>query len=195
LRSQKPVDHRQGNEADLEQAFPAAVSPMYLEEISDREIAKIVEGMSHAASAANHAFTAVRTFFRWATKSPRRYIPYSPRSGMSLPFAPVKRKRVLTDRELFAVWRAAEARPDDYGIIVRLLILTGQRRGEIASLHSAYIDGDCVTLPEELAKDGHEHTYPLGKLAQSMMPRRAGLLDFIECQCSGSSRGLTTRAL
>ena len=79
---------------------------------------------------------------------------------MSLPFAPVKRKRVLTDRELFAVWRAAEARPDDYGIIVRLLILTGQRRGEIASLHSAYIDGDFVTLPEELAKDGHEHTYP-----------------------------------
>ena len=148
----------------------------YLEEITDSEIGKIIEGMSHTPSAANHAFTAMRTFFRWAAKSPRRYIPYSPMSGMSLPFAPVKRKRVLTDRELIAVWRAAEAQTDDYGIIVRLLILTGQRRGEIASLHSAYIDGDCVTLPEELTKNGHEHAYPLGKLAQGLLPRREGLL-------------------
>ena len=147
-----------------------------LEEITDSEIGKIIEGLSHVPSSANHAFTAVRTFFRWVAKSPRRYIPYSPMSGMSLPHKPAPRRRVLTDRELIAVWRAAAARPDDYGGIVRLLILTGQRRGEIASLHSAYIDGDCVTLPEQLAKNGHEHTYPLGKIAQSLLPQREGLL-------------------
>jgi integrase len=148
----------------------------YLDEITDSDIGKIIEGMSHTPSAANHAFTAARTFFRWIAKSPRRYIPQSPMSGMSLPFAPVKRKRVLTDRELVAVWRAAQARTDDYGIIVRLLILTGQRRGEIASLHSAYIDGDVITLPQELAKNGHEHTYPLGNLARTLLPHRDGLL-------------------
>lgn len=148
----------------------------YLEEVTDSEIGKIIEGMSHTPSAANHAFTAARTFFRWVAKSPRRYIPYSPMAGMSLPFAPVKRKRVLSDRELIAVWRAGEARADDYGVIVRLLILTGQRRGEIASLHSAYIDGDIVILPEELAKNGREHTYPLGKLARGLLPQREGLL-------------------
>jgi integrase len=148
----------------------------YLEEITDSEIGKIIEAMSHAPSAANHAFTAARTFFRWVAKSPRRYIPYSPMAGMSLPFKPVKRKRVLSDGELVAVWRAAETRNDDYGVIIRLLILAGQRRGEIASLHTAYIDGDLVTLPEELAKNHEEHTYPLGKLAQSLLPRREGLL-------------------
>jgi integrase len=148
----------------------------YLEEIADSDISKIIEGMSHTPSAANHAFTAARTFFRWVAKSPRRYVPYSPMSGMSLPFSPVKRKRVLTDRELLAVWRTAQARNDDYGLIVRLLTLTGQRRGEIASLHNAYIDGDVVTLPEELAKNGHEHTYPLCRLARSLLPNRDGLL-------------------
>jgi integrase len=148
----------------------------YLDEIADSDIGKIIEGVSHTPSAANHAFTAARTFFRWVAKSPRRYIPFSPMSGMSLPFAPVKRKRVLTDRELVAVWRTAQARTDDYGVIVRLLILAGQRRGEIASLHSAYIEGDVVTLPEELAKNGHEHAYPLCGLAQTLLPHRDGLL-------------------
>jgi len=148
----------------------------YLEEITDSEIGKIIEALSPTPAAANHAFTAARTFFRWVAKPPRRYIPYSPMSGMSLPFAPVKRKRVLTDRELVAVWRAAEARTDDYGIIVRLLILTGQRRKEIASLHSAYIEGDLVTLPEELSKNHRAHTYPLCWLARSLLPDREGLL-------------------
>lgn len=148
----------------------------YLEEITDAEIGRIIEGLSDTPAGANHAFTAARTFFRWVAKPPRRYVPYSPMAGMSLPFTPVKRKRVLTDREIAAVWRSAEARTDDYGLIVRLLILTGQRRGEVASLHTAYIDGDLVTLPQELAKNHHEHTYPLGKLAQNLLPAREGLL-------------------
>ena len=42
------------------------------------------------------------------------------------------RDRVLTDAELAAVWNAA---PDnEYGRIVKLLMLTGQRRDEIGSL-------------------------------------------------------------
>jgi integrase len=148
----------------------------YLEEITDADIAKIIEGMADTPSAANHAFTAARTFFRWVAKPPRRYIPYSPMYGMSLPFQPTKRKRVLIDKELVAIWKTAEARADDYGTIVRLLLLTGQRRGEIASLHSAYIDGDLVTLPEELSKNHQEHVYPLGTLAHSLLPKREGLL-------------------
>jgi hypothetical protein len=42
----------------------------------DADIGKIIEGLSDTPSAANHAFTAARTFFRWVAKPPRRYIPY-----------------------------------------------------------------------------------------------------------------------
>jgi integrase len=45
---------------------------------------------------------------------------------------PAARDRVLADDELRAVWRAAEAMPYPYGQLVRMLILTGQRRDEIA---------------------------------------------------------------
>jgi integrase len=147
-----------------------------LDDISDADIGKIIEGLLDTPSTANHAFTAARTFFRWVAKSPRRYVPYSPMASMALPTPPVRRRRVLTDEEIVAVWRTAEARTDDYGTIVRLLLLTGQRRGEVAALHRDFIAGDLVTLPEELAKNHQEHTYPLGDLAQSLLPTHDGLL-------------------
>ena len=148
----------------------------YLDDISDADIGKIIEGLLDTPSTANHAFTAARTFFRWVAKSPRRYIPYSPMASMSLPTTHVKRKRVLTDEEIVAIWRTAENRTDDYGIIVRLLLLVGQRRNEVAALRRNYIEGDLITLPGELAKNHEEHTYPLGKLAQGLLPARDGLL-------------------
>ena len=49
------------------------------------------------------------------------------------------RERVLTDDELVAVWTSA---PDtEFGCIVKLLMLTGQRRDEIATLRRAEIEG------------------------------------------------------
>ena len=48
------------------------------------------------------------------------------------------RERVLSDAELAAIWKAA---PDnDYGRIVRLLMLTAQRREEIGGLRWSEID-------------------------------------------------------
>ena len=55
--------------------------------------------------------------------------------------APAKwkaRERVLFDDELRAVWIAADATPGSFTIIVKLLILTGQRRGEIAALKAEW---------------------------------------------------------
>jgi integrase len=46
----------------------------------------------------------------------------------------VRRKRILTDEELRAVWNAAGEIGGIFGAIVQLIMLTGQRRGEIAAL-------------------------------------------------------------
>ena len=48
------------------------------------------------------------------------------------------RDRELTDRELAAIWH--ELPGSDYGAIVRLLILTGQRREEIGALRWTEVD-------------------------------------------------------
>jgi integrase len=71
------------------------------------------------------------------------------------------RERVLTDAELAAIWKAAP--DDDYGRIVKLLMLTGQRRDEIGALRWSEIDFDAklIALSSTRTKNGIEHRIPL----------------------------------
>jgi integrase len=79
----------------------------------------------------------------------------------------------LNGQELKAVWDACHDSntdlPKPYRDIVRLLILSGQRRGEIAALRTSFIDGDLATLPGDVCKNGRQHTFPLPSLAQKLL--------------------------
>ncbi len=90
------------------------------------------------------------------------------------------RKRVLTDDELVKVYRAAEKQPYPYGTIVRLLILTGQRRAEITALRPGWYkhNEQLIALPADITKNKREHFVPLGPLALAIvadMPEEAAL--------------------
>jgi integrase len=79
------------------------------------------------------------------------------------------RERVLSDSELAAIWNSA---PDnDYGRIVRLLMLTGQRRHEIGGLRWSEIDFDAkvISLPGERTKNGKRHDVPLYSAAMDII--------------------------
>ena len=66
--------------------------------------------------------------------------------------APGKRDRVLDDSELRKVWKSAED-TGTFGAIVRLLLLTAQRRDQVTSMRWADLDGDVWHMPvEERAK-------------------------------------------
>ena len=143
--------------------------------ITRHDVSVIIDRMLDRPSAANHAFTAVRTFFNWCIK--RGYIVDSPCAGLSMPAKKSSRSRVLSEAELVAVWRAAESAGYPFGTIVQLLILTGQRRGEIAALDHAFINGKTrtITLPVELVKNRREHMFPYGPMAADILdsiPRR-----------------------
>lgn len=73
----------------------------------------------------------------------------------------ISRDRVLSDEELRSVWlRAGDG---DYGTIIRLLILLGQRRGEIAGMRWSEIDFDkrLWRIGAERTKNGRAHDVPL----------------------------------
>lgn len=86
----------------------------------------------------NHLLVAAKVFFNWCIK--RRYITENPLSGISQKQS-TPRSRVLTDSELQCIWRATE-QTSTFNSIVRLLLLTGQRRNEIASLREEWITED-----------------------------------------------------
>jgi integrase len=80
------------------------------------------------------------------------------------------RERTLDDAELSAVWRASLAL-GQYGAIVRLLALTGQRRSEVAELQWAELDlaAKVWNLPAARCKNGRSHSVPLSDAALAIL--------------------------
>jgi integrase len=79
------------------------------------------------------------------------------------------RDRVLTARELKTVWSKVE--DNDYGKIVKLLALTGQRRDEIARLNWSEVNFDekQIELPGSRTKNGRPHIIPLSPPALAIL--------------------------
>jgi integrase len=77
------------------------------------------------------------------------------------------RERVLTDDELVKIWNAAPA--NDFGRIVKLLMLTGQRRAEIGELRWSEVEDGAIVLPKERVKNGRGHVVPLSPQAQAVL--------------------------
>jgi integrase len=84
-----------------------------------RRLSKVSSNSEH-----DHALSVAKTFFTWCHN--RRYIDDNPTRGLS-PHGSHSRARVLSDAELKSIWVTSE-KLGTFGIIVRLLILTGQRR-------------------------------------------------------------------
>jgi len=120
----------------------------------------------HAAMAARTAAYG-KAAYGWAVK--RGALSENP--FVNLPVAPTaKRERVLSDDELAATWRATDG-PGPFNGIVRLLLLTGQRRDEVAGMTWAKLAADFSTwtIPASRAKNGTTHIVPLSAPAQDLL--------------------------
>jgi integrase len=135
-----------------------------LSDVTPRDINRILDGLSSCSR--DQCLASFRPFFKWCIR--RHYLDKSPCELMTLGKAP-KRARVLNDEEQSALWTAAEQIGGHFGTIVRLLVVTGQRRGEIAALRADFFKGDLCTLPATLTKNGRQHTFPIGSLAASLL--------------------------
>lgn len=143
-----------------------------LSEIATAELTAITDRLQDTPGTAVHAFAAARLLFRWAAK--RRLIERSPLDGVSLP-APIRfRERLLAEAELRIVWQAC-SQPEPFNAvfmgIVRLLILTGQRRSQIGNLRAEQIDyqNRTITWSGDQMKGGKPHTIPFGELTAALL--------------------------
>ena len=122
-----------------------------------------------APSAANHAFAAIRGFFNWAVENGD--LQQSPCARLKAPSKNRKRDRVVDDSELQSIIAGAGQIGFPFGDIVRLLILTAQRREEVASMKWADLDlekGEW-TIPAASNKSGRAHVVPLTRSAAGVI--------------------------
>ena len=96
-----------------------------------------------------------------------------------MPGSETARDRVLTDDELAAVWQAATEQGGHFASVVKLLILTGQRRNEVAGMEWKELDlrAKIWKLPRGRVKNDSGHEVPLSAPALAVIdsvPRVSG---------------------
>ncbi|WP_245257163.1 tyrosine-type recombinase/integrase [Methylocystis rosea] len=143
-----------------------------LSEIGKADIHRLLDKMVDrgAAVTANRTFAQLRKLCRWAVS---RGILEHNREGIEAPTTERPRDRVLDERELALVWRAAGELGFPYGQIVRLLILTGARRDEVAAARWEEIDLEkrVWNLPAERSKNRRAHSVPLSPAVVEIIER------------------------
>lgn len=113
---------------------------------------------------------ALTSLFNWAAD--RGHVPASPLAGMRRPeLAYTARERVLSMDELSRVWAAAGEAAYPFGDMVRLIMLTGQRRSEIAEMERIWIDAEqrAVEIPATRYKTKRAHVFPLSEPAWKLV--------------------------
>ena len=119
--------------------------------------------------AANRLMAYARACYGWAIKA--NLLEVNPFAGLASPGREKARERVLTTRELQAIWRACDSLGPVHAGYVRFLMLTLQRRQEVAGATWAEIsaNGETWTIPAERAKNGRVHLVHLAPAARAVL--------------------------
>jgi integrase len=131
--------------------------------------------VNNGAPTASRSRAHLSAFFTWAMQ--QGIAEANPVIGTAKPAASPASGRVLSNDELARIWRACK--DDDYGRIVRLLILTGCRRQEIGSLCWSWIDLDqgTMTIPGTHTKNYCELVLPLTAMMREIIGSVPHMVD------------------
>jgi integrase len=136
--------------------------------INKRDVLGVIEKMEGRGSpgAAARALAYLGKFFNWCAE--RDIIETVPTDRIRPSHPTTKRDRVLSKSELVYVIRAIEADQSVFGALFLILLLTGQRRGEVAGMRWSEIrnfdDEDAIwEIPGDRTKNKLTHLVPLPK--------------------------------
>jgi integrase len=117
--------------------------------------------------AANRSRSYLSTLYSWAIAE--GLADANPVAGTNKA-EEISRDRVLGDEELRLVWSCA-GENDDYGAIIRLLILTGQRREEVGAMRWSELDfaKRLWRIEAERTKNGLPHDVPLSDVTLDLL--------------------------
>ena len=137
------------------------------------------------ATMAGRTLAYARACYTWAIKRGR--LPSNPFLALPIGSGTVSRDRVLTDGEVALIWQAAGEIGHPFGPLVRLLLLTAQRRDEVGAMRWSELSEDRVTwtIPKERAKNGKAHVVHLAPAARAIL---AGVPRFVWAEGDGKAQ-------
>lgn len=158
---------KQATFAQTERQLRVQAAPLHsmeLARIERRTIATLLSEVERGSGvvARNRLRSTLSAFWNWCIAE--GIVETNPVQGTTVAEEGPSRDRVLSDGELAQVW----AKGSD---AIKLLILTGCRRDEIALMRWSEIDFDrsLLVLPATRTKNGQKHELPLAPLALSIL--------------------------
>ncbi len=181
-RYQKPRNRRW---ADVDRTLKVNVAPAWGERpiasITRREVVELLErcAKERGPYSSNRTLAAIRRLFSWAVE--RDVIDTSPVANVKPVGKEVSRDRVLREHELRAFWQATDGDDYPWSPFLQMLLLTAQRRREVATMRwqDLDLDGEAPrwSIPREFVKADRAHDVPLAPQLVAILkdlPRHQG---------------------
>jgi integrase len=168
--AQRKVSYRREAVRAVKLAFPGHLERR-ADALTQEDAVAALDALARAGKVAMPGRTAAygRACYAWAGK--RGMVAGNPFVALPIPSGNVSRDRVLTDAEVALIWAAAGELGHPFGPLVQLLLLTAQRREEVAGMGWSELSEDRATwiIPKERAKNGKAHVVHLAPAARAIL--------------------------
>ena len=150
--------------------------------IAKRDLIDLLDEIADSGrkTTANRVLAHTRKFLNWCVE--RDVLAASPAAGVKPPAKETSRDRVLTDAEIAWFWQACGDVGQPWGPMAKMLLLTGQRLGEVAQMTDGEVTGVTWHLSSDRTKNGRAHDVPLSDAAGAVLSdveRIAGSHGFV----------------
>lgn len=144
--------------------------------LTRRDLTEALARLDHLPGARSELRKYARGLLEWCTNA--GLVSANVLAGMRLPsltraqkLKQASRRRALSDSDIVALWKAAAT--TQFGALVRLALLTGMRRGELASLRWEDVKADRIVLGAHVTKTAKPHEIPLMPLMRLVLAEQA----------------------
>jgi integrase len=171
---------------EIERVFNVYVRPRIgwrpIHELQRRDVVELLDAIedSGAPVMADRTLAHLRKAFNWWATRDDTFVPPIVKGMARTKPAERARKRFLSDEELCDVWRALDVAnvPTCYPAYVRALLLTAQRRDEVARMNWPEIEGNVWVIPAERYKSGNENIVPVTEAITKLLgkPQKLGFV-------------------
>ena len=173
------IEGKKRSAKEFDRVFRIYIEPELGDRLADSitrsDVSRFVEKIAfergkETLTMARIVYRHLSTFYSWALTR-LEHLPANPCRDAWHPKPSEPRDRVLSDRELAALWEAAFEEGHPFGHVVQMLILTAQRRGEVldATCDEFDLKGKVWTIPGDRAKNGKANVVPLSSQALAVV--------------------------
>lgn len=148
---------------DDERLLKKEVVPLWgnrkAEDIKKRDVILLLESIVDRGTPAmsNQVLKVTRKMFNFAVE--RDILQFTPFTGVKALAPNNRRERTLTETEIKTLWKSIDSASisDEIRRALRIVLVTAQRPGEVAGMHTREFDGHWWTIPAERSKNKREH--------------------------------------